>query len=86
MTRVLAVLAILGLGACASPQVADLRIVDRPLPSELLSCAVEPEKPKARPLMQSHVAAYLLRLRAAGADCRGKLDEVRALEAGRRKE
>lgn len=79
-----AILLTLALGACASPQVADLRIVDRPIPAELLECAPEPDKPKARPLMQSDVAAYLLRLRAAGEDCRGRLGEIKALEVGRR--
>ena len=69
--------------ACGGGQVADLRIVDRPLPAELLTCASEPERPKAKPLMQSDVAAYLLLLRAAGEDCRGKMDEVRKLLEGR---
>jgi len=85
MTRPLALCLALLVSACGG-RVADLRIVDRPLPAELLTCAPEPDKPKARPLMQSDVAAYLLRLRAAGEDCRGKLGEVRALEAGRRQE
>lgn len=84
MLRVLPIALLLA--GCGGPRLADLRIVDRPLPQELLACQEEPTKPKARPLMQSDVAAYLVSLRAAGADCRGKLDSVRGLEAARQTE
>lgn len=59
-------------------------LVHIPLPAGLLTCAAEPVPP-AKPYTQRAVALWLIDLADAGADCRGKLGEVRALEAGRQR-
>lgn len=70
------------LASCAN---APNRIVDRtlPLPAELLTCAPAPAVPG--PDADDRAAAvFIVAVADAGEDCRGKLAEVRALEAGRR--
>lgn len=84
MTRAAVVLASLFLAGCGTTAAAP-ELVRIPLPAGLLSCAAEPVPP-AKPYTQRAVALWLIDLADAGADCRGKLDEVRALEAGRRRE
>lgn len=68
------------LTACAppAPQVLTVneiqRVVLRP-PAPLLECLPDPEPPKGDDL--DAVPVYLLRLWAAGADCRERLDAVK---------
>lgn len=81
--RALAILALLVLAGCGTTA-ARPELVHVPLPAGLLSCAAEPQPP-AKPYTQRTVALWLIDLADAGADCRGKLDEVRALEAGRQR-
>lgn len=84
MTRAAVVLASLLLAGCGTTA-ARPELVHVPLPPGLLSCAAEPQPP-AKPYTQRAVALWLIDALDAGADCRGKLDEVQALEAGRRRE
>lgn len=77
-----ALLSALLLASCASAPPS--KIVDRtlPLPAALLTCAPEPAVPG--PDADDRAAAlFLIALADAGADCRGKLGEVRALQRER---
>lgn len=76
-----AILSTVSLTACAS-RIGSAELVHVPLPAPLLTCADHPVKP-AKPRTKAVGASYLADVIAAGEDCRGKLAEVRALEAGR---
>ena len=67
------------LTACASepPLVTKLERVAQPIPPELLVCAPEPVPPAGN--LESDAGAFLVDALDAGADCRSKLAEVRAL-------
>ncbi len=71
------------LAACGDDKpgaLPDLRIVQPGVPANLLTCADEPADPADKPgLTQRDVARYIVVLRAAGADCRAKLGEVKGL-------
>jgi hypothetical protein len=71
------------LAACGDDKpgvLPELRIVQPSVPAHLLSCEDEPADPADKPdLTQRDVARYLVLLRAAGADCRAKLGEVKGL-------
>ena len=66
-------LALLPLAACSAPPPE--RVVVSP-PAELLSCRAAPIGP-AGEYSQADVARFVLRLDAAGQDCREKLEAVR---------
>lgn len=51
--------------------------VRQEIPPELLMCAVEPAAPAGN--LESDVALWAVDVLDAGADCRSKLDQVRAL-------
>ncbi|WP_430437930.1 hypothetical protein [Oceanibaculum nanhaiense] len=55
--------------------------VRQQVPAALLTCAPDPAVPDAE--MQGDAALYMTKLWEAGADCRGKLDQVRGLVEGR---
>lgn len=71
------------LAACGDDKpgaLPDLRIVQPSVPAHLLTCEDEPPDPSDRPnLTQRDVARYVVQVRAAGADCRARLGEVRGL-------
>lgn len=71
------------LAACGDDKpgaLPDLRIVQPSVPAHLLTCEDEPADPSDKPgLTQRDVARYIVQVRAAGADCRARLGEVRGL-------
>lgn len=78
-----AILAAFLLAACgddAPGALPELRIVQPSVPAHLLTCEPEPPDPSDKPgLTQRDVARYIVQVRAAGADCRARLSEVRGL-------
>lgn len=75
MTRILLAIALLGaLTACATPDPVRVEVFRAP-PSLLLTCQNAPAVPDAE--TQADVARYIVRLHAAGADCRSKLGAVK---------
>ena len=82
MTRVIALLLVLS-GCASQPSVTPLPDVPRPqtlgqlAPATMLKCKPEPDGAAVATIRQT--ARYVVDLRGAGADCRRKLDSVRAL-------
>lgn len=72
-------LSILTLSACAGAVEGPVRVetVRETPPSALLSCRVAPPAPRGDAYTQADVARYIIRLSAAGEDCRAKLSAVR---------
>lgn len=54
------------------------------IPAELLSCQLAPEPP-VEPYTQADVAAYIVDLHSAGADCRERLARIAALQTAKPK-
>lgn len=63
------------LAACATPEPVRVEVFRAP-PAALLTCQGTPAVPSAE--TQADVARYIVRLHAAGADCRSKLGAVAA--------
>lgn len=70
------------LAACAAAPIPAPVAVRPHVPPALLTCAGEPPPPEA-PTLRTY-AYWVLDVRAAGAECRGKLREVRGLVAAGR--
>lgn len=51
----------------------------RSVPDGLLSCAGRPPDPDVQPLLESHLAAWIVDWEAAWADCSDRLGELRRL-------
>jgi hypothetical protein len=68
---------------CASPPEPRLQtriqIEQVAIPAELLTCQAAPAPP-AVPYTQADVAAYIVDLHSAGADCRERLARIAALQ------
>jgi hypothetical protein len=75
-----ALAAVVVLASCSTPGTPAPSILRQSVPvippAALMRCAVAPEVP-VDPALQSDVARYVVRLHAAGADCRSKLKAVR---------
>lgn len=75
--KFLAILPLSVLAGCATPEPIVERVeVFRAPPAALLTCQASPTVPDAQ--TQADVARYVVRLHAAGADCRSKLGAVRS--------
>lgn len=77
------------LAGCASSAPArlipEIRVQPVPIPAPLLSCAPDPAPPggeAAGDITDRDIAAYMIELWAAGADCRETLEAVRQFQAG----
>ena len=68
------------LTACANQPVAVQHLA---VPGTLLTCPVEPTAPSPTSATDAQVASWVVSLRSAGADCRGKLSTVAGILAGR---
>lgn len=62
-----------------------LRIEPLTIPAELLTCQPAPQPPAA-PYSQADVAAYIVDLHSAGADCRDRLARIAQLQNNQSKE
>jgi hypothetical protein len=74
------------LAGCSQARLqTQVRIERLAIPSELLTCQPAPEPP-ASPYTQADVAAYIVDLHSAGADCRERLARIAELQTNRPKE
>ncbi len=74
MIRALFLAPALALAACAAPEPQRVEVFRAP-PAALLTCQNSPTVPDAE--TQAEVARYVVRLHAAGQDCRAKLGAVK---------
>lgn len=70
-----ALISLLVLAGCATPEPETVEVFRAP-PAALLNCQASPVVPDAQ--TQADVARYIVRLHAAGSDCRSKLNAVRS--------
>ena len=75
----LVAISLLALVCLALSGCSTLRVAINGLPDNLKSCESEPEVLDDKQATEADVAALLLRVQAAGQDCRAKLGEVAKL-------
>lgn len=74
------------LAGCSQDRLqTQVRIERLAIPAELLACQPAPEPPAA-PYTQADVAAYIVDLHYAGADCRDRLARIAQLQNNQTKE